>query len=80
MPVIPAKAGISYGPAETSCPGTVRLAALIRASNNFAGVNLNDGAALAAFLDRHSGGAAAPLVDCFLVRPTCDTPEAPPSP
>lgn len=60
--------------------GSGRLAALIRASNNFEGVNLNDGAALAAFLDRHSGGAAAPLVDCFLVRPACDRPEAPPSP
>jgi len=62
----------------TSPPnGSGRLAALIRSSNNFAGVNLNDGAALAAFLDRHSGGAAGPLVDCFLVRPNCDAPEAP---
>ena len=58
------------GPAN----GSGRLAALIRGSDNFRGVDLNDAAALTAFLDRHSGGAAAQIVDCFLVRPDCDSP------
>jgi hypothetical protein len=58
------------GPAN----GSGRLAALIRGSGNFRGVDLNDPGALAAFLDRHSGGAAAAVVDCFLVRADCDSP------
>jgi len=48
-----------------------RLAALIKQSRNFAGVNLNDAAALGAFLDRHSAGRAGPIVRCFLLGEGC---------
>jgi hypothetical protein len=46
--------------------GSGRLAALIKASDNFAGTDLNDAGALAALLDRHSGNRAGPIVRCYL--------------
>lgn len=49
-----------------------RLAALIRSSRNFRGVDLADARALAAFLDRHSDGRAGAIVDCFLIQQDCD--------
>jgi len=48
-----------------------RLAALIKESRNFEGVALNDADAVAAFLDRHSGGRAGPLVRCYLKGAGC---------
>jgi len=48
-----------------------RLAALIKASRNFEGVELNDAAALGSFLDRYSQGRAAPIVRCFLLGTDC---------
>lgn len=46
--------------------GSGQLAALILASRNFAGVNLEDSGAVVAFLDRHSAGRAGPIVLCYL--------------
>jgi hypothetical protein len=50
-----------------------RLAALIKRSNNFAGVNLNDAAAVTGFLDHHSDGRAGPIVRCFLLGQGCSS-------
>lgn len=46
--------------------GSGRLAALIRASGNFAGTDLMDAEGLADLLDRHSDGRAGPIVRCYL--------------
>lgn len=58
--------------------GSGRLAALIRDSRNFAGIDLNDSSALADFLDRHSGGAAGPIVRCYLEGEGCQVQTAAP--
>lgn len=48
-----------------------RLATLIRETNNFADIDLNDADALAALLDQHSDDRASPLVRCFLQGLSC---------
>jgi hypothetical protein len=59
----------------TNPPGpSGRLAALIQSSRNFAGVDLNDAADLARFLDRHSASRAGPIVRCFLRGEGCPPP------
>lgn len=51
--------------------GSGRLAALIKGSNNFDGVNLTNAGALADFLDQHSAGRAGGIVACFLEGAGC---------
>lgn len=50
-----------------------RLAALLRATNNFSGTDLVNADAIAALLDRHSDGRAQPIVRCFLQGAACPT-------
>ena len=51
--------------------GSGKLAALIKASDNLAGVDLHDADSLAAFLDRHSSDRAGPIVRCYLLGSDC---------
>ncbi|NBB23567.1 hypothetical protein GVM20_00320 [Porphyrobacter sp. SLTP] len=53
--------------------GSGRLAALIRETNNFADIDLNDADALADLLDQHSDDRASPIVQCFLRGLSCPT-------
>lgn len=48
-----------------------RLAALIKQTDNFAGVDLADAEAVATFLDRYSEGRSRPIVLCFLKGQAC---------
>lgn len=57
-----------------------RLAALIKASENFKGIDMNDAGALGAFLDRHSDGRARPIVNCYLLGQDCPATPTPKMP
>lgn len=57
------------GPANRSG----KLAALIQSTEAMRGLDWRDAEAVAAFLDRHSGGRAGSIVRCYLVVPGCTT-------
>lgn len=48
-----------------------RLGSLLKSSDNFAGVDWSDPAALTHWLDARSGGRAGPIVRCFIVETGC---------
>jgi hypothetical protein len=51
--------------------GSGRLAALIQRTNGMEEMDWKNAESIAAFLDRYSGGRAAPIVRCYLVEDSC---------
>lgn len=53
-----------------------KLAALIRQTSGFEGMEWSDGDQIARYLDRYSQGRAAPIVRCFVIEDSCSAARA----